>query len=205
MLGFVTLKSCSEHPDGSLLMDESLEQDLHNMIRVSCNACATRVLDRIGREKLLEVLESPDYHFYDRENGGGLWVGKPYGPESAYRRDPLEQMSHGATVFQAARFYYGVMNGTIIDTKYLSELEEIFGSPAIKHKFVKGLQGRKDVEIYRKSGTWRTYHADSAVVASDDLVYIVVYIDNHPDAGRGAVDGIKIVDDVMLKHANRKR
>jgi beta-lactamase class A len=97
------------------------------------------------------------------------------------------------------------MNGTIIDAKYLPDLEEIFGSPAIKHKFVKGLQGRKDVEIFRKSGTWRDYHADSAVVARDNLVYIVVYIDNHPDAGRAAVDGIKLVDDVMLAYANRKR
>ena len=48
-------------------------------------------------------------------------------------------------------------------------------------------------------------YTDSAVVARDDLVCIVVYIDNHPDAGCGAVDGIKIVDDVMLEHAHRKR
>ena len=64
---------------------------------------------------------------------------------------------------------------------------------------------RKDVEIYRKSGTWRTYHADSAVVAREDLVYIAVYIDNHPEAGRAAVDGIRIIDDVMLEYANRNR
>ena len=106
---------------------------------------------------------------------------------------------------QTARFYYGIMTGTIIDIKYLPLLEEIFGNPAIKHKFVKGLQGREDVEIYRKSGTWRNYHADSGVVAHENLTYIVVYIDNHPDAGRAAVDGIQLVDDVMQKQAHRKR
>lgn len=97
------------------------------------------------------------------------------------------------------------MTGTIIDSKYQPVLEEIFGNPAIKHKFVKGLQGRPGVEIYRKSGTWRTYHADSGVIVRDDLIYIVVYIDNHPDAGRGAVQGIRIVDDVMMAYTNRTR
>ena len=102
---------------------------------------------------------------------------------------------------QVSRFYYGLMTGTILDAKYLPVLEEVFGSPAIRHKFVKGMQGRESVEIFRKSGTWRDYHSDSAVIAREDLVYIAVYIDNHPEAGRGAVDGIKIVDDVMLSFA----
>ena len=83
-------------------------------------------------------------------------------------------------------------------------LEEIFGSPAINHKFVKGLQGRQDVAIYRKSGTWRTFHFDSAVISRGNLIYIVVYIDNHPEASRGAVSGIRIVDDLMIEHAKRK-
>jgi beta-lactamase class A len=161
------------------------------------------LLHKVGFERLAEILQDERYgKLYDPARGGGLWVGKDYGKAAAWRRDPLHSLSHGASAMQAARFYYGVMNGTIIDTKYLPDLAEIFGSPAIKHKFVKGLQGRKDVEIYRKSGTWREYHADSAVVAREDLVYITVYIDNHPDAGRGAVDGIRIVDDVMLKLSN---
>lgn len=164
------------------------------------------MLHKVGFERLAEILQDERYgKLYDPSRGGGLWVGKDYGKAPAWRRDPMHNLSHGASAMQAARFYYGVMNGTIIDAKYLPDLEEIFGSPAIKHKFVTGLQGRKDVEIYRKSGTWRDYHADSAVVARENLVYIVVYIDNHPDAGRGAVDGIKIVDNVMLEYTNRKR
>ena len=33
--------------DGDLDIDEALERDLHRMIRVSCNACATRALSLI--------------------------------------------------------------------------------------------------------------------------------------------------------------
>ena len=84
-------------------------------------------------------------------------------------------------------------------------LEEIFGDPAIKHKFVKGLEGREGVRIFRKSGTWRDYHADSGLVERDGLAYIVVAIDQHPEAGRGMVEGIRIIDDVMLERAGRKR
>ena len=190
---------------GVIKLDSKTRNQLIRTIRNSSNRNATLLLRKVGFERLAEILQDERYgKLYDPARGGGLWVGREYSKAPAWRRDPLHGLSHGASAMQAARFYYGVMNGTIIDTKYLPELEEIFGSPAIKHKFVKGLQGRKDVEIYRKSGTWRDYHADSAVVARKDLVYIVVYIDNHPDAGRGSVNGIKIVDDVMLKYANRK-
>jgi beta-lactamase class A len=191
---------------GVIKLDSKIRNQLIQMIRHSSNRDATALLHKVGFERLAEILQDERYgKLYDPAHGGGLWVGKDYGKAPAWRRDPLHGLSHGASAMQTARFYYGLMTGTIIDTKYLPLLAEIFGSPAIKHKFVKGLQGREDVEIYRKSGTWRKYHADSAVVARDNLVYIVVHIDNNPDAGRGAAGGIKIVDDVMLEYANRKR
>ena len=191
---------------GVIKLDSKIRNQLIQMIRYSSNRDATTLLHKVGFERLAEILQDERYgKLYDPAHGGGLWVGKEYGKSPVWRLDPLHGLSHGASAMQAARFYYGVMTGTIIDVKYHPVLEEIFGSPAIKHKFVKGLQGRKDVEIYRKSGTWRTYHSDSAVIVRDDLVYISVYIDNHPEAGRDVVDGIKIVDDVMLEYANRKR
>jgi beta-lactamase class A len=61
------------------------------------------------------------------------------------------------------------------------------------------------VEIYRKSGTWRDYHADSGVVVHDDFTYIVVYSEHHPEAGSKAIRGIRIVDDVMKAFANKKK
>jgi len=191
---------------GVIKLDSEIRNQLIRMIRHSSNRDATALLYKVGFERLAEILQDDRYgKLYDSTHGGGLWVGKAYGKAPAWRRDPMHGISHGASAMQAARFYYGVMNGSLIDKKYLPVLAEIFGSPAIKHKFVKGLQEREDVEIYRKSGTWRTYHSDSAVIARDNLIYIVVYIDNHPEAGRAAVDGIKIVDDVMLEYANRTR
>jgi beta-lactamase class A len=191
---------------GAIKLDSTTRNQLIRTVRHSSNQDASALLHKVGIERLAEILQDERYgKLYDPARGGGLWVGKEYGKAPAWRRDPLHGISHGASAMQAARFYYGVMNGTIIDAKYLPDFKEIFGEPAIKHKFVKGLKGRKDVDIYRKSGTWRDYHSDSAVVARDNLVYIVVYIDNHPAAGRAAVEGIRIVDDVMLAYANRSR
>jgi len=191
---------------GVIQLDSETRSQLIRMIRNSSNKDATALLHRVGFERLAEILQDERYgKLYDPAYGGGLWVGKDYGKASAWKRDPLHGISHGASAMQAARFYYGIMTGTILDTKYLPEIAEIFSNPAIMHKFVKGLEGRKDVKIYRKSGTWSHYHSDSAVVERDDMTYIVVSIDHHPDAGRGAVEGIRIVDDVMLKYSNRKR
>ena len=188
---------------GVIQLDSETRNQLIRMIRHSSNRDATALLNKVGFERLAEILQDERYgKLYDRANGGGLWVGKAYGKAPAWRRDPLNGISHAASAMQTARFYYGIMTGTILDIKYLPLLEEIFGNPAIKHKFVKGLQGKEGVEIYRKSGTWRNYHADSGVIAHDDLTYIVVYIDNHPDAGRAAVDGIRVVDDVMQEQAH---
>jgi len=150
------------------------------MIRHSCNACATRVLERVGREELLNILQSPEYKFYDQENTGGLWVGKDYGPNTAYERDPLWGLSHGATAFQAARFYYKLQTGTLVSPEQSEMMLEMLSKPGISHKFVKGLKDYPDAEIFRKSGTWRTYHADSALVRADDAVYILVALANNP-------------------------
>jgi len=190
---------------GALTLDDETRQQLIRAVRNSSNRDATALLNKVGFERLAEILQDERHgKLYDVDHGGGLWVGKAYAKGPAGRRDPLHGISHGASAMQAARFYYGVATGTLIDPEHFPLLEEIFGNPAIKHKFVKGLEGREGVSIFRKSGTWRDYHADSALVERDDLNYIVVYIDQHPDAGHGAVEGIKIVDDVMLEQAGRK-
>lgn len=160
--------------NGFLAMTPALDKDIQDMIRYSCNECASRVLEAVGREKLISILQSPQYHFYDPEAGGGLWVGKPYGPESAYRRDPLAGFSHGATVFQAARFYYLLNEKTLVSPEQSEMMLSALSDPALKHKFVKGLDIYGDLEIYRKSGTWKLSHADSALVVTEHHSYIIV-------------------------------
>jgi len=180
----ILLGAAVEIDDGRLQLNDELQMDLDNMIRYSCNACATKVLAQVGREELLEILQSPKFNFYDQNGSGGLWVGKDYGPGTAYHRDPLSNLSHGATAFQAARFYYKLQNGTLVSPQQTKLMMEALSNPGIKHKFVKGLKAYPGLELFRKSGSWKDYHADSALVRSKGLAYIMVALTHNP---KGAV------------------
>ena len=49
--------------------------------------------------------------------------------------------------------------------------------PGIRHKFVIGLaENNPDARLYRKSGTWKQFHADSALVVDPGYRYIAVAI-----------------------------
>jgi beta-lactamase class A len=165
--------------EGRLPLDNELRADLHSMIRYSCNDCATRVLKQVGRQRLIEILQSSEYKFYDHTKTGGLWVGKDYGPSSAYQRDPVSGLSHGATAFQVARFYHKLQTGTLVSPEQSKMMLDALSDPGIKHKFVRGLAAYPELEIYRKSGTWKTYHADSALVRTDGLAYIMIALANN--------------------------
>lgn len=169
---------------GSLELDDATRESLTKMIRVSSNREATRMLNEVGKDRLVEILQSPELRLYDAAGHGGLWVGKEYGKSPAYHRDPLHNLSHGATAFQAARFYYLLETGQLASPALTRQMKSMLGDPAIKHKFVKGLQSRPTAEIYRKSGTWRHFHADSALVEDGGHKYIVVAIAQHKDGGR---------------------
>ena len=160
--------------EGNLVIDEKLEQDLHRMIRVSCNACATRAMERVGRERLLEILQRPEFAFYDEKLAGGLWVGKDYAGAPAHHRDPIKGLSHGATAYQVARLYYRLEMGTLLDPEHTAMMNDILSRPGIAHKFVKGLELEEGLEMLRKSGSWKNFHADSALVKSEAGRYILV-------------------------------
>lgn len=177
----ILLAAAAAIDEGRLTLTEDLENDMNDMIRLSCNPCATRVLDRVGREYLLETLQSPEYRFYDQHAKGGLWVGKDYGPGEAYRRDPLAGLSHGATAFQAARFYYRLYTRTLVSPEASEMMLGMLVRPGIVHKFVKGLEGYENLTIYRKSGTWKDWHADSALVTVDGQAYIMVALAHDPE------------------------
>ncbi len=90
-------------------IDPAMEEKLIRMIRYSSNQDATDVLESVGEEYLAEVLRSERYQFYKPEKGG-LWVGKAYGKARAFQRDPLFNISHGATSHEVARFFYMLDN-----------------------------------------------------------------------------------------------
>lgn len=160
--------------EGQLELDPALEQDIQDMIRYSCNQCSNRVLERVGPERVLDILQAPEFHFYDAEHGGGLWLGKPYGKAPAYHRDPIANLSHGATTFQVARFYCGLEFGQLVSPEQTQLMRTAMSEPGIRHKFVKGLAGHDELQMYRKSGTWRDFHADSMLVEADGQAYVMV-------------------------------
>jgi beta-lactamase class A len=160
--------------NGELEIDAALEQDLHKMIRKSSNSSATRVLKRVGRQRLLEILQSPEYGFYDDDHYGGLWVGKDYAGAAAFERDPLHGLSHGATVYQVARFYFRLKTGTLVDAEHTRLMYQVMSEPGINHKFMKVLNETDAIQVLRKSGSWKNFHADSAMVGGPGYRYIMV-------------------------------
>jgi beta-lactamase class A len=157
-----------------------LERDIQQMIRVSDNAAATRVLEWVGRERLLELLQSPRLRLYDPRRNGGLWVGKDYGASPAYQRDPLHNLSHGATAMQVARLFQLLESGRLLDAEHTAMMKAALAKPGLQHKFVKGLASRPDVRIYRKSGTWQRFHADCALVESGGRKIVMVGLADDP-------------------------
>ncbi len=188
---------------GRLPTDTKTMETITRMIRNSSNRCATEILNRVGKPQLAELLQSPEYLLYDRKGSGGLWVGKEYGKHPAWKRDPLYNLSHGATVLQTARFYYLMETGRLVSPEMSRQMKKILGNPGIHHKFVKGLEGnRPGSKIFRKSGSWRQYHADSAIVERDGRRYIAVALAQDGSAGGWFPKLIVALDD-LIHHPER--
>jgi len=172
----ILLAVYEEAHQGNLELDESVRQSLRDMIQSSSNKEATKLYELVGPARIEEILRSDRYRLYDEKTGGGLWVGKPYAKQSAWKRDPLSNLSHGASGIQVARFYYMLERGELADPKYRDEMKSILADSSINHKFVEGMKDhRPTAKMFRKSGTWRDYHSDSALIErSDGRKYIAV-------------------------------
>lgn len=158
---------------GRLPLDQTNIDSMTRMIRVSSNSDATRMLNLVGKQRVNRILRSEKYRLYDPSVNGGLWVGKEYAQGSAFERDPLHNLSHGATAMQAARFYYLLEAGELVNPRLTRLMKSMLGEPGIRHKFVKGLADMPGVRIYRKSGSWQHWHADSALVEAEGRKYIL--------------------------------
>ena len=169
----ILLAAFVEIERGRLRYTNALKKSITDMIRVSSNVEATRVMNLVGKYHVNEILASDRFRLYDPAMNGGLWVGKEYGKRPAFQRDPLHNISHGATAMQVARFYYLLETGQLLGPRLSAQMKDALSRPGINHKFVKGLNGR-DVAIFRKSGSWERWHADSAIVETRRGTYILV-------------------------------
>ena len=149
------------------LLEETPEtwEDLNSMIRFSSNRAAARLYELVGFDRIKAVLTDPRYLLFDRDRGGGLWVGKPYSKRGVRHGDPLKDLSHAATVTQVCRFYYLLATGRLVSPERSGQMLQVLSAPGLSHKFVHSLDARApQAHLYRKSGTWKSWHSDSVLV-----------------------------------------
>ena len=160
---------------GELEDSPEVQKDLFLMINKSNNQASTRMIDRLGFDKIEDVLTDPRYALYDKNHGGGLWVGKRYAASGDRHPEPLEGLSHAATATQVSRFYYLMLNRKLVCEERSIEMMELMSKPGLHHKFVNTLDRvAPNAQLFRKSGSWRNFHSDSVLVWSEDRRYILV-------------------------------
>jgi beta-lactamase class A len=77
---------------------------------------------------------------------------------------------------------------------------EIMGNPDLHHKFVAVLEKiAPQAKLFRKSGTWKTYHSDSILVWGNDTNrrYILVALIDDPRGGQIIKDLVYPVERVL--------
>ena len=84
---------------------------------------------------------------------------------------------------------------------YCLMMKDILADSVINHKFAKGLKSKNpDAEIYRKSGTWRNYHSDSALIERPDgRKYIAVGLTQNDNGGK-LLENIIVDIDALIDH-----
>lgn len=198
----ILLAYFSIHPDAAEpgKLDPTIRKELGEMIKISSNEMASKYSHELGLKNVQAVLDK--YHFYDKDHGGGIWVGKHYGKDSERYPSPVGNNSHAATVRQLLRFYLMLEQGKLVSPQVSKTMREIFESPEIAHqdhKFTKGLKGRDGVQIIRKSGTWENWLHDTAVVTGGGRHYILVGLTEHPKGDEYLEALAPAVDDLLKR------
>jgi beta-lactamase class A len=160
---------------GELKDSKEIQNDMRAMISRSNNQATTRMIDRVGYEKIEEVLRTPKHNLYNEKLGGGLWVGKRYAAGGRRYPEPLKGLSHAATTKQVCSFYYQLAMGHLVNEKRSKQMLSIMENPALHHKFVNTLDRvAPNARLFRKSGSWKNFHSDSVLVWGPDRKYIMV-------------------------------
>lgn len=189
------------HPDAAANLDPIVRHELGLMIKVSSNEMASKYSHLIGLKKIQSILDN--YHFYDKDHGGGIWVGKHYSKGDERYPDPVSDNTHAASVRQLLRYYLLLEQGKLVSPAASKTMREIFESPDIpaeKGKFNAGLAGRK-LDIIYKSGTWQDWFHDTAEITGPGRHYILVALTHHPKGDDYLVQLAPAVDDLMQEPA----
>lgn len=178
----VLLAAFEKIAQGNMAFDDETRLLMEAMIRRSDNTATTELIHRVGKTYIARVLLSPRYRLYDPKHNGGLWVGKDYAKAGLWKRDPLHNLSHGATAMQVARFYYLLYTDNLVTPEYSRRMKQVMSGEHINHKFVKALVAMVPrLMLFRKSGSWGTFHSDSALIEHDGKAYIAVALSDDPE------------------------
>jgi beta-lactamase class A len=187
------------NPEAATNIAPQARKELGEMAKISSNEMAAKYSKQLGLKRIQQVLN--DYHFYDTNHGGGIWVGKHYGQGSERYGDPIGDNSHAATIRQLLRYFLMLEQGRLVSPAASKTMRQIFASPELPHddiKFVKGLKGR-NLEIIRKWGTWENWFHDTAVIKGPNRNYILAAMTHHPKGDEYLVELAKEVDDLMQR------
>lgn len=192
--------------DGVLKETPQIDEDLVQMIRRSSNPAACRMIDLIGLKRIEAVLQDPRYQFYNRENGGGIWIGARYGQGGERNPEPIKGLSHAATVTQICRFYYMLANGEIINPERSRHILETLSEPGIHDKFVSVVEKHVSPDrLFRKSGEWNVYFSDSVLVWDEGWRrYILAALIEDKNGEHILRDLVPVVEQ-LLKYRNEAR
>jgi beta-lactamase class A len=150
---------------GTLKDTPQVHRDLIEMIRRSDNHAASLVIHRIGLRNIEALAGDPRYRFYDRQQGGGIWLGGTYSSGGEKNPEPITGLSFTATAHQLCRFYYLLACGRLISPERSRQMLKILAFPDLPGKFVSVLETTVPPNhLYRKSGEVRGFHADSVLV-----------------------------------------
>lgn len=192
------------HPEAATNLDAQTRHELGLMVKASSNEMASKFSHLIGLRQVQEVVNS--YHLYDKDHGGGIWVGKHYGKDAERIPDPVGGNSHGATVRQVMRFWLMLDQGKLVSPAASKTMLELFASPDIPAddiKFVKALKDRPDVQVLRKWGSWENWLHDTALITGPGRHYILVALTQHPK-GDAYLEDLAIQVDDLMKPAQKK-
>ena len=183
---------------GELKETPEVKRDMRLMIAKSNNAATTRMIDRVGFENIERTMTDPALKLYDPEYGGGLWVGKRYAAGGRRYPDPIKGISHAATTEQICRYFYLLANNELVSPESSRKMRTYLVDPQLHHKFVSVLdQVAPEAKVYRKSGSWSSFHADVAMVQGPERDYIITALVDDPNGERICRELARVLDDLL--------
>lgn len=179
----IVLEYLRQHPEFVHQPDSRIMRELQLVIKRSDNALAAKYGRLADLVEIQKMLLSSQYHLYEKDHGGGLWCGKYYGSDLPRAGDPLNDLSHAATVRQCLRYYLMMEQGRLGSPALCGRLREVFAAPWLvfhDDNFVSGLKGM-GLTLIRKNGLWEDWHLDTARVALADRSVLIAGIVHHPN------------------------